>query len=403
MPYEGEMTSERDLVPVLESDRESMLQAFDEIQMSRTPFELENFVVGSHHTEEQQYAHCVLELSLAYDSLRIARLEAQKKQIEIKRIDASDSIGAIDREIKSIEQEQLRRAVLGKLREFEVLYKLWKMFPKQYTREELNAASEKEFTLRLQTQAQHDLNAHGSVSVGNQEGLRQIGVVVPPRTALSSVVSPIAELGMDEVERRYLAQGRFRVLVGVPTEKKAENGLPCLNGLNWPAGAERKIFNNYGNPVADAYNFIVREALNDEADYLVTVEDDTFPPPEAVVKLLELLRSEQAKGSKCAVGAWYPKKEECSQGVHIIAVGQNERGPLKPDGLVHEVYTMAMGCSIYPVRMFREIPYPWFKTTAHLTQDSYFSQQARDAGWKLLVDTSIRCKHVDRITGKVYE
>ena len=399
----SKVASEKDLVPVLESDREAMLEAFDEIQMYRTPFELENFVVGSHHTGEQQYAHCVLELSLAYDSLRIAGLEAQKKKLEIDKIDASDPIGALDREIKGIEQEQLRRAVLGKLREFEILYKLWKKFPKQYTRDELNAASEKEFTLKLQTQAQQDLNAHGVVSVGNQEGLRQIGVVVAPRIALGSVVTPIAELGMDEVEKRYLAQGRFRVMVGVPTEKKAENGLPCLNGLNWPAGAERKVFNNYGNPVAEAYNFIAQEALNDDADYLVTVEDDTFPPPEALVKLFELLKSEQAKGNKCAVGAWYPKREECSQGVHIIASGQNERGPLKPDGLVHEVYTLAMGCSIYPVRMFREIPHPWFKTTIHLSQDSYFSQQARDAGWKLLVDTSIRCKHIDRTTGKVYE
>jgi len=46
--------------------------------------------------------------------------------------------------------------------------------------------------------------------------------------------------------------------------------------------------------------------------------------------------------------------------------------------------------------------YPWFVTTTHLSQDSFFSQKAREAGWKLLCDTGIRCRHVDRDTGRSY-
>lgn len=53
--------------------------------------------------------------------------------------------------------------------------------------------------------------------------------------------------------------------------------------------------------------------------------------------------------------------------------------------------------------MFTKISYPWFKTTPNMTQDSFFSQLAREAGYKLLVDTNIKCKHIDRSTGKVYE
>jgi hypothetical protein len=169
-----------------------------------------------------------------------------------------------------------------------------------------------------------------------------------------------------------------------------------------PQWVEWRVFNNYSNKVADAYNFIVREALNDQADFLITVEDDTYPPPDAITRLIEMVRSENKKG-KCAVGAWYPKREEPRQGVHIVLNGYNDRGPCPDDGKVHEVYTLAMGCSVYPTQMFREIEYPWFKTTGHLSQDSYFSQLARDAGWKLLVDTSLKCKHIDRTTGRVFE
>ena len=44
-------------------ETDEMLQAFEEIQMPRTPFALEKLVVGARFTQEQQYAQCVLELS----------------------------------------------------------------------------------------------------------------------------------------------------------------------------------------------------------------------------------------------------------------------------------------------------------------------------------------------------
>jgi hypothetical protein len=381
---------------------QAMLAAFDEIQMPRTPLALEKLVVGARFTPEQQYAQCVLELSIAYDNLRLAKLSVQRKQLEMDALDRTKPLEDIDYQIKAIEQEKTQRAMLGAAREFEVLYDLWKSFPNKYTREELNAASLAEYTLQLQTQAQHDLLYQGRIAPSNQEGLRQLGLPLNQVAQLPAASpSPALLAATDPIERRYLAQGKLRILIGVPTEKKAAI-LSCLEGLSLPNGAEIKIFNCYGNPVADAYNFIAREALNDDADLLVTVEDDTFPQPDAIVRLVKLVLDERAKGNRCAAGAWYPKREECRQGVHII-VGERERGPLSDADGLHEVYTLAMGCSVYPVQMFREIQSPWFKTTTQLSQDSYFSQLARDAGWKLLVDTSIRCKHVDRVTGRVYE
>ena len=81
----------------------------------------------------------------------------------------------------------------------------------------------------------------------------------------------------------------------------------------------------------------------------------------------------------------------------------NKRGPLITDGEVHEVYTLPMGCSLYSMEVFYRIEQPWFETTECLTQDSFFSQKLRDAGYKLFCDTSIKCKHIDRVTSKVYE
>lgn len=373
-----------------------LLQAFDEIQQPRPPYVLEKFVVGAHHTEEQRYAQCVLEMQIKYDNLRLARLRCEKKELEIAKI-RDTPVGRIDRQIKEIELEQLHRTMIGAEREFAFLHVMWENFPKKYIRAELDLAAPVEFARRLLTQAEHDLAASGRVSVGNQEGLRLAGLAVP------QLLGRPAPAELDLVEQRYLAQGKCRMLIGVPTAKKAmgPNGqpcLPCIDRLAMPTGVEWKLLNLYSRPIAEAYTLLVREALDTDADYLLTVEDDTFPPADALVRLLELVR---ARG-KVAAGAFYVKREEPRQGVHII-VGERERGPLIDDGEIHEVYTLAMGCSLYPVQMFREISEPWFKTTTQLSQDSYFSQKARDAGWTLLCDTSIKCKHIDRITGHVYE
>jgi hypothetical protein len=370
-----------------QDDLEKMLEAFDEIQMPRTPYVLDNMVVNSKFTEQQKYAQCVLEMSIAYDNLRTAKCNAELKQIEIDDINAKDRKGELEKEIKKIELEQLNRARLGAMREFEYLFGLWKSFGRTYTREELNDAQEKEYTLRLETQARQDMNATGRISVSNQEGLRHIGRFPYPELDISR-----------SVEKRFLEDGKYRILIAVPTEFKAEKGLPCIEGLSFPNGAEIKIYNSWGRCVDDSYNHIVEVALEDKADFIVTVEDDTFPPKDAIVKMMKIFEHNE----NIAVGAWYPKKEKNRQGVHI-EIKKGKRGAMPDDGKIHEAYTMAMGCSIYPIEMFMKIPYPWFKTTTNLSQDSFFSQLARENGYKLLVDTSIKCKHIDRETGQVFE
>jgi len=329
----------------------------------------------------------VLELSVAYDNLRLVNLHLEQKQIEIDEIQTPGRKGEIEREIKKIEMEQTQRAVVGAMREFDSLYELWTKFPKKYTREELNAAQKIEYTTRLEIQAQQDINATGRIGQGNQEGLRQIGKMVYPSLDIAR-----------DVEKRFLEQGKSRILLAVATELKAEQGLPCIENLNIPNGSEIKIYNCFGRSIDDAYTNIVETGINDKVDYIITVEDDTFPDVDALVKLMDLIR----KNPKSAVGAWYPKKEKSLQGVPII-IKDGKRQPLEVDGKIHEVYTLPMGCSIYPIEIFMEIPFPWFKTTPNLSQDSFFSQLAREHGWKLLVDTSIRCKHIDRVTKEVFE
>ena len=374
---------------IINVDIAEMLNAFDEIQMPRTEYVLRNMVINASDTEAAGYAHCVLELSNGWDNLRLVKLYIEIKEIEIKELEEKgDRISLLNAEIKRIELEQTNRARLGAVREFNVLYNIWKNYSHKFTRDELDVDQNKYWDTRITRQANQELMGTGRVGQSNLEALRQIGKGAVP--ALDVV---------RDVERRFIASGeKSRMLIVVATEQKAVNGLPCLDNVDIPNTTEHKIFNVYGRPIADAYDTAAQQAVDDDADWIVTIEDDTFPQHDAIIRLLEYVENHP----KTAIGAWYPMRTKTPQGVPII-IKKGKRQYLESDGEIHEVLTLPMGCSIYPVSMFLEIPRPWFVTTTYLSQDSFFSQLARDHGYKLLVDTSIKCKHIDRVTGEVFE
>jgi len=363
--------------------------AFLEIQQPRTGYVLNKFVVGQHDTDEQRYAQCVLEMQIKYDNIRRAKLNKRKLEIKIAELEAKhNELDQIEADIIKIDLEEQDRAMLGALREFECLYNIWQSFPKKYSRNELDANQEQYWKLRLQRQAYQDVQSTGRIGAGNHEALRQIGMAGVPE--LDHV---------REVEKKYLEVGDIKCLIVVPTREKASS-LPVLEKLEIPSGVQVKYYNVYGRNVHDAYNDAVMTALKDKADFMLSVEDDTFPPSDAFVKLMSHFRNSQNK--KIILGGWYPKKTASKEGTPIILI-DGKRQALPADGQMHEVYTIPMGCTLFPMSVFLATEFPYFATTDNLTQDSFFSQKARDAGYSLIVDTSIRCKHIDVATGEVYD
>lgn len=363
---------------------DELLQAFQEIQMPRTPYQIEKFVLGQHVTPEAQYAQCVLELQIKYNNLRRASIKREIVAKEIEELEAKgDEKSKLKAKLKKIDLEEMEYAMMGAAREFHILKQLWESFPVKYTREQLNQNQEVYWKLRLEQDARYELQAQGRIGKGTIEALCQIGR------------SPYPELDhVREVEQRYLEAHPTRLLIVVPTEKKAES-LPCVEKVIVPGWLSVKYYNVYGRPVADAYNDGFLTALKDEADYVLTVEDDTFPPSDALLRLLH--------HNLDIVGAWYPKKEPTKEGAPIIIDENGKRKYLAADDQLYECYTLPMGCTLYKTEVFRKLTFPWFVTTPNITQDSFFSQKARDAGYKLYCDTSIRCKHIDRVTGEVFE
>lgn len=362
---------------------EELRQAFVEIQQPRTPYQIEKFVVGQHETEEMQYAQCVLELQMKYNSIRRALINRQIIDEDIKKLEAKGDLkNKLKADLKRIDMEDQDFAMIGAVREFDILSQIWNNFPKKFSRSELNFNQEEYWQKRLARDASYELQAQGRVGKGTIEALTQIGR------------SPVPELDhIRDTERKYLENHPTKILIVVATEHKSET-LPCLDGILIPSGLQVKYYNVWGRTIDDAYNDAMMLALHDGTDYIFTVEDDTFPPPDALLRLKD--------HNTDIVGAWYPKRVPTIEGAPITLVN-NKREALKADDQIHEVYTLPMGCTLFKTDIFRKIDYPWFVTTPNLTQDSFFSELARQAGYKLICDTSIRCKHIDRITGEIYD
>ena len=371
---------------------EELEQSFLEIQQPRTSYVIEKFVVGQHDTIEMQFSQCVLEIQIKVANLKRAKLGKRRIEIQIKELeDKGTEIDQIDADLKRIDLQEQDYAVLGALRELEALYKIYQSFPKKYTREEIDNAQESYWKLRLDRQAQQDLQATGRVGVGNSEALRQINLAATPKLD-----------HIREVEKKYLEVGDVKILIVVPTREKAER-LPVLENLAIPSGVQVKFLNVFGRTTADAYNDAIQTALNDGCDMLLTVEDDTFPPTDGFQRLLARYR--EIGDPKAVLGGYYVKKVPYPEGVHIqVIAGKRQALTLNKDDVgVHEVYTIAQGFTLFPIECFLQTEYPWTVTTAHLTQDSFLSQKLREKGFKLLVDASVRCRHVDFTTGNSYE
>ena len=371
---------------------EELEESFLAIQMPRTSYVIEKFVVGQHDTIEMQFSQCVLEIQIKVANLKRAKLGKRKIEIQIKELeDKGTEIDQIDADLKRIDLQEQDFAVLGALRELETLYKIYQSFPKKYTRKEIDDAQPDYWQLRLQRQAQQDLQATGRIGVGNSEALRQINLTGTPKLD-----------HIREVEKKYLEVGDVKVLIVVPTREKAES-LPVLEKLAIPSGVQIKYLNVFGRSTADAYNDAIQTALDDGADFLLTVEDDTFPPDDGFFKLLQRYR--EIGDPKVVLGGYYVKKQENREGVHIQIVGGKRQALTlsNKDVGVYEVYTIAQGFTLFPMECFLQTEYPWTVTTAHLTQDSFLSQKLRDKGFKLLVDGDIKCRHLDVTSGKYYE
>lgn len=193
-------------------------------------------------------------------------------------------------------------------------------------------------------------------------------------------------------------------------------------GLIAPMNQKRAMLFAVGHEVGRAYDAMVKFVLDhpelQKWKYVLTLEDDNLPPPDAHVRLLESI--EQFKFDAVS-GIYFTKGDLNMPMAYGDAAEYSRTGALdfRPidvrgalaRGNVVEVNGIAMGCALWRMDLFRQLPAPWFVTVSDViegrgpvgfTQDLWFCRAAKQSGKRFGVDLRVRVGHLDVNTGVVY-
>lgn len=189
--------------------------------------------------------------------------------------------------------------------------------------------------------------------------------------------------------------------------------VQSIDAIRWPMNGKRAKFHVSGAEVGEAYDEHVALCLaHPELStyrYVLTIEDDNLVPPDAVELLCEAIEA----GPFDAVGGLYFLKGDMGmpqcygspeefQRTGVLDFRPRDMTAAIKQGMLVPCNGIAMGCSLFRLNMFKDIPRPWFKTSPHNTQDLYFCQKAASAGKKFAVDARVRVGHACWSSGVVY-
>lgn len=163
--------------------------------------------------------------------------------------------------------------------------------------------------------------------------------------------------------------------------------------------------------VGEARNMVVEHALNINATYIWFIDDDVIVPPYAAQRLGYALDTTGPKlypDSKImACGGIYMSKEELSTPVVYKENGQGATWNWKVND-VFEVASIGTGCLMIATEVFRHLEKPYFKTVEgyvkmddgsvgcqKMTDDIWFCNKVRAAGFKILAHGGVLCGHYD--------
>lgn len=160
--------------------------------------------------------------------------------------------------------------------------------------------------------------------------------------------------------------------------------------MNKPSG--NQVIRASSGPVDTMRNLIARKALELECTHLLFLDADMVFPEDTIDRLLS--HDVDIVGGLC-----FKKGPPFDP---TLLVGENFKAQIlrdyPPEGMI-EVCATGTACLLLNLDILEKIPYPWFEFTRlpdgrPVGEDIGFCYKARDAGFKVYVDCSVKTEHV---------
>ena len=188
------------------------------------------------------------------------------------------------------------------------------------------------------------------------------------------------------------------VLIAIPT---FENILPdtfkSIYNLEVPVNTTCHFEFVRGYDCAKARNDIATMAINGGFSHVLMVDSDIILPSHTLSSML-------VDNLGICLGV-YPRKNTDTGQTEIFKLGQYNYIEVYSaeqidalNGNKTEIKGGGLGCSLIRTDIFSSLPFPWFKYVVYesgevLSEDNYFCSLATSAGYKIYVDSAVRCGH----------
>lgn len=160
--------------------------------------------------------------------------------------------------------------------------------------------------------------------------------------------------------------------------------------------------------LALSHNACRERFLKSDAEYMLHLETDVFPPHNIIEMLLSCKRNVVAamyhinEGAKSHLMIQLPDKGESDHFKSIAFLGEGLVSWM--DGGIHNVYHAGLGCVLIHRDVFKKIKFRYVTDDAGKVKDArpdtFFAHDLFANNINFYVDTSIICKHRNQAWGK---
>lgn len=191
----------------------------------------------------------------------------------------------------------------------------------------------------------------------------------------------------------------MRITLAIPTNRGINpKTFQCLCELVAQDYDWHIVIAEEGYTIAENRNYMAVQALKNNSDYLLMIDDDMTFPPDVLDKLIE--------DQKDIIGVAYHPRSETGEiikfldEVVFVKIEQSDDPKYKD---TFECHATGTGIMLIKCEIFKKIPRPWFMFEYHETgqcklgEDWFFCREAKKMGYKIFTNPKIKVGHLGEI------